>query len=93
MPIGKHDKDKTPFTMNTVTIHKGDIIYTLTDGFPDQFGGVDGKKFKSKQLQSFILSISHEPMAIQQQKLNQAFDAWRGDLDQVDDVCLIGVRV
>jgi ligand-binding sensor domain-containing protein/serine phosphatase RsbU (regulator of sigma subunit) len=93
MPIGKHDKDKTPFTMNTFSIQKGDLVYTLTDGFPDQFGGADGKKFKSKQLQSFLLSIAHEPMAIQQQKLNHAFDTWRGDLDQVDDVCLIGVKI
>jgi len=93
MPIGKHDKDETPFTMNTINLQKGDVVYTLTDGFPDQFGGPKGKKFKLKQLQSFILLISHEPMYIQKQKLNTTFDAWRGDLDQVDDVCLIGVKI
>jgi ligand-binding sensor domain-containing protein/serine phosphatase RsbU (regulator of sigma subunit) len=93
MPIGKHDKDETPFTMNTIDIQKGDIVYTLTDGFPDQFGGPKGKKFKLKQLQAFIVSISHEPMDIQKQKLNHAFDSWRGDLEQVDDVCLIGVKI
>jgi serine phosphatase RsbU (regulator of sigma subunit) len=44
MPVGKHDKDQEPFTLQTVSLQKGDVIYTLTDGFPDQFGGEKGKK-------------------------------------------------
>jgi tetratricopeptide (TPR) repeat protein len=93
MPIGKHDKDKIPFTLQIQNIQKGDIIYTLTDGFADQFGGISGKKFKYKQLQELLLSITHEPMQTQQQKLSDAFDNWKGDLEQVDDVCLIGIKI
>lgn len=93
MPIGKHDKDKTPFTLHTINLQKGDVVYALTDGFPDQFGGNDGKKFKSKKLQELLLSIAQEPMEIQKQSLNSVFEKWKGDLEQVDDVCLLGVRI
>ncbi len=93
MPIGKHDKDNTPFTLHTIDLQQGDIIYTLTDGFPDQFGGVSGKKFKSKRLQELLMSIVNEPMEAQKQKLSLAFDEWKGDLEQVDDVCIIGIKL
>jgi serine phosphatase RsbU (regulator of sigma subunit) len=93
MPIGKHDKDKKPFTLHTINLQKGDVVYSLTDGFPDQFGGANGKKFKSKQLQSILISIAHESMETQKHLLSVAFDNWKGVFEQVDDVCLIGVRV
>jgi ligand-binding sensor domain-containing protein/serine phosphatase RsbU (regulator of sigma subunit) len=92
-PVGKHDKDQEPFTLHTLNLQKGDVVYALTDGFPDQFGGPAGKKFKQRQLQDLLLSIAQEPMDIQQQKLNDVFDAWKGGLEQVDDVCVVGVRV
>ena len=93
MPIGKHDKDNVSFKLHTLHLQKNDIVYTLTDGFPDQFGGANGKKFKSKELQSLLISIAHEPMDIQKQKLSDAFDSWKGENEQVDDVTIIGVRV
>ncbi len=93
LPIGKHDRDKEPFTLHTLNLQKGDVVYTLTDGFPDQFGGANGKKFKHKQLQNLLLAMANEPMETQKQKLNDVFDNWKGNLEQVDDVCLIGVRV
>jgi len=93
LPIGKHDKDKTPFTLHTLNLQKGDVVYTLTDGFADQFGGANGKKFKYKQLQNLLLTIAHEPMEIQKQKLNDVFDNWKGNMEQVDDVCVIGVKI
>ncbi|MES2284880.1 MAG: two-component regulator propeller domain-containing protein [Bacteroidota bacterium] len=92
MPIGKSDKDQLPFTQNEFLLQKGDVIYTLTDGFPDQFGGLKGKKFMSKQLKEFLLSISSFSMDEQKQKLNDTFHDWKGNLEQVDDVCLIGIR-
>jgi ligand-binding sensor domain-containing protein/serine phosphatase RsbU (regulator of sigma subunit) len=92
-PIGKHDKDNIPFTLHTLYLQKGDVVYTLTDGFPDQFGGANGKKFKQKQLQNLLLEMANEPMETQNQKLNDAFDNWKGNLEQVDDVCLIGMRI
>jgi tetratricopeptide (TPR) repeat protein len=93
MPIGKHEKDNEPFTLNTFYLKKGDVVYTSTDGFADQFGGAKGKKFKQKQLQELLLSISYLSMEEQKQKLNDIFDTWKGNLEQVDDVCLIGLRI
>jgi len=93
MPIGKHEKEDIPFTMSTIPLQKDDVVYTLTDGFSDQFGGPNGKKFKYKPLQELLLSIANLPMPVQKQKLALAFDNWKGDLEQVDDVCIVGVRV
>jgi len=93
MPVGKHEDDKTSFTLHSFNLQKDDIIYTLTDGFADQFGGPNGKKFKTKQLQNLLLSVTHEPMEIQKRKLDSVFEKWRGDLEQIDDVCIIGIRI
>jgi len=93
MPIGKHDKDSVPFTQHEFDLQPGDMVYTSTDGFPDQFGGPKGKKFMYKQLENLLISISHESMEIQKQKLEDVFKNWKGDLEQVDDVCMIGVRI
>jgi serine phosphatase RsbU (regulator of sigma subunit) len=93
MPVGKHDNDQTPFSKNYLELQKGDIIYTLTDGYQDQFGGEKGKKYMIKNLKNFLLSISNLPMNEQQDKLQQDFAAWKGQNEQVDDVCIIGVRL
>jgi len=60
---------------------------------PDQFGGPKGKKFMYKQLKELLVSIAHVPMEKQKQILTDSLNTWKGDLEQVDDVCLIGVRV
>ncbi|MEX1003411.1 MAG: two-component regulator propeller domain-containing protein [Crocinitomicaceae bacterium] len=93
MPIGKHDRDQEPFTLAEHDIQKEDVIYTLTDGFQDQFGGEKGKKFMVKRLREFLLSISHLPMQEQHDKLIEIFQEWKGNYEQVDDVCIIGVRL
>jgi ligand-binding sensor domain-containing protein/serine phosphatase RsbU (regulator of sigma subunit) len=93
MPVGKHDKDSTPFTQHVVALQKDDVVYALTDGMPDQFGGPKGKKFMYKQLKELLISISHLPMQEQNETLNSALNNWKGNLEQVDDICLIGIRV
>ncbi|MDF2452088.1 MAG: protein serine/threonine phosphatase [Bacteroidota bacterium] len=93
MPVGKHDRDNEPFTLHTVNLQKGDIIYTLTDGFPDQFGGEKGKKFMSKNLRGLLVNNSHLPMLEQKQLLESTFKNWIGDLEQIDDVCVVGIRI
>ncbi|WP_317898373.1 tetratricopeptide repeat protein [Aurantibacillus circumpalustris] len=93
MPVGKGHDDSIPFTHNEIALQKGDTIYTFTDGFADQFGGIKGKKFMYKKLSDLLLSVSSDPLDIQKEKLNASFESWKGDLEQVDDVCLIGVRV
>ena len=93
MPIGKHDLDHMPFVGGEFDLQKGDQVYTLTDGFQDQFGGPKGKKFMIKKMREYLLSISHLPMQEQHEKLDEVFSNWKGDLEQVDDVCVIGVKV
>lgn len=91
--IGGYLTGHKVFQDNNIDLQKGDSLYILTDGFSDQFGGQDGKKFKFKKLQKLIQSISHMSMAEQHGLLEEAFISWRGRHEQVDDVCVIGVRV
>ncbi len=93
MPVGKHDRDQEGFTAHTIDINEGDIIYTLTDGFPDQFGGEKGKKFMSKNLKELLIANAHLPMQQQKELLDNTFNNWVGDLEQVDDVTLIGIKI
>ena len=93
IPVGKHDRDQESFTSHSIQINEGDIIYTLTDGFPDQFGGEKGKKFMSKNLKELLLANAHLPMQQQKELLDNTFNNWVGDLEQVDDVTLIGIKI
>ena len=69
------------------------MIYVFSDGYVDQFGGFKGKKFKSSQLKEILLSIHLKSMEEQQNILSNTIDKWRGNLEQVDDICVIGVKV
>jgi serine phosphatase RsbU (regulator of sigma subunit) len=93
MPVGKHDKQNIPFTQHTVDLQKDDVVYTLTDGFPDQFGGPQGKKFMTKKLRELLMTNTHLPMNEQKQLLEQTFAAWVGNIEQVDDVTVVGIRI
>jgi len=93
MPVGKHDKQDIPFTLHEVDIQKGDIVYTLTDGFQDQFGGEKGKKYMIKNLRELIVSNAHLPMQVQKQLLEATFNKWKGTNEQVDDVTVVGIKV
>lgn len=77
---------------HSLQLKKGDCFYIFSDGYADQFGGIDNKKFKSVRFQELLLSISHLPMSEQQAKLLTAFTNWKGNNEQVDDVLVIGVR-
>jgi serine phosphatase RsbU (regulator of sigma subunit) len=91
-PVGKHEYLK-PFTTHAMKIESGDAVYLFSDGYADQFGGEAGKKFKSKSFKKLLLEIQHLSMADQQHKINAEFEQWRGTLEQVDDVCVIGVKI
>lgn len=94
MPVGKyHDDNAALFTCHEIDLQRGDMIYTYTDGFEDQFGGERGKKFKQQQLKELMLRVAKQSMFEQKLAFEQAFQNWKGDLEQVDDVLLIGVRV
>ena len=91
-PIGQTDKP-TPFTTNTINLKEGNIFYLMTDGYPDQFGGEKGKKFKYKQLEELLLINSGASLKEQKNILVKSFDSWKGNLEQVDDVTIIGIMV
>ena len=91
-PIGKIDNPK-PFTTHALALQKGDTFYLMTDGFADQFGGSKGKKFKYKQLEEMLLVNSHKGLTEQKILLAQSFEEWKGDLEQVDDVTILGVKI
>lgn len=91
-PVGKHDMLK-PFTTHLLKLKKGSLIYMFTDGYADQFGGIKGKKFKYKQLQEVILANRHLNMNRQKEILERTFDNWKGEIEQVDDVCIIGLKL
>ena len=93
MPVGKHDRQDTPFTQKTIELQKGDVVYTLTDGFPDQFGGPLGKKFMSKNLRELLAKNAQLPLQEQKILLEKTFADWAGNLEQVDDVTIVGIRV
>ncbi|MBD3637115.1 MAG: SpoIIE family protein phosphatase [Crocinitomicaceae bacterium] len=91
-PIGEFH-NRVPFITHEIKLQEGDCIYVYSDGFADQFGGDKGKKFKGKALKQLLLDISTFDMTIQHQKLNVAFEEWKGDFEQLDDVCLFGVKI
>lgn len=95
-------KDKMPVGAGEITVKfslfkldykSGDVLYVYTDGYADQFGGPKGKKFKYKQLEELIFKNSHLSMNQQEKILDAEFEAWRGNLEQVDDVCVIGIKL
>ncbi len=91
-PIGKVE-NPLPFTTHTIELQKGDTIYIFSDGLQDQFGGGKGKKFKRSNFKKLLLSSQNELMQKQRDIIDATFEEWRGDLEQVDDVCVIGVRI
>lgn len=90
-PIGVHVSTDS-FQTHEVELREGDTIYLFSDGFADQFGGKKGKKFKTANFKKLLLSIQDQPIQQHQQILLNAFEEWRGELEQLDDVCVIGVR-
>lgn len=91
-PIGKY-ADSKPFTAHQVKLNPGDAIYIFTDGYQDQFGGEKKKKFKASSLKSLICANRNLSMTDQKIKLDDAFENWRGTLEQIDDVCVLGIRI
>ncbi len=87
------ETQKKPFTNHTIDLLKEDVIYLFTDGYADQFGGPKGKKFKYKQMQQILLANFAKPMDEQKKILNDNMKNWMGDLEQVDDILIIGIRV
>jgi len=92
MPISLYRKTGN-FTTHELQLEDGDQIYLFSDGYADQFGGEKGKKFKYKQLKELLLTISQKTLLEQEKILNKTFKSWKGDLEQLDDVCLVGLKI
>ena len=92
-PIGgSHMEMNREYESHVVEVKKGDCVYMFSDGFPDQFGGPKMKKYMGKRFQKFLLDIHNKPMPQQKQLILNEFKSWKGDLEQIDDVCIVGVR-
>ena len=92
--IGGYQSSRTEeFTQHEIQLSKGDTIYLFTDGYADQFGGPEGKKMLSKRFREMLREIQNLPMNEQEKYLLKAFNDWKGNLGQVDDVLVIGVRL
>jgi serine phosphatase RsbU (regulator of sigma subunit) len=92
-PVGISGTELRSFTTHKVETKSGDMIYVFTDGYVDQFGGDKGKKLKYSGLKELLIECSGLPAGEQNAVLEKHFSAWKGDLEQVDDVCVIGVRI
>jgi serine phosphatase RsbU (regulator of sigma subunit) len=91
-PIGQWMYAKN-FTTNTINVIEGDQLFLFSDGYADQFGGVKGKKMKVRTLKELFLEVSTLSLPDQKQKLDDSFNDWKQDFEQIDDVCVMGVRI
>jgi serine phosphatase RsbU (regulator of sigma subunit)/HAMP domain-containing protein len=92
-PVGMHLGEKQEFTNHTIQLQKGDHIYIFSDGYADQFGGPKGRKFMAGNFRDLLIDVSKLPIEKQKTKLNQTIEEWRGNLEQVDDMLVIGVSI
>jgi len=92
-PIGFHYEEKKPFTNHKIQLQKGDTLYIFSDGYADQFGGPKHKKFYYPPFQQLLVDIHQKTMEEQKQILDDTIEKWKGDGEQIDDICIIGVRV
>ncbi len=91
MPVAIHVR-MDPFTNHTLEIRPGDAFYIFSDGYADQFGGPRGKKFKYKALKELLVTIHAKPMQEQKSILDDTFEKWKGDMEQIDDVVIVGFK-
>ena len=91
-PIGDFDSVR-PFTTTEIQLEPGDCIYVFSDGFTDQLGGDQGKKYKSSNFKEFLMQIETKEMDAQKEILDTEIERWKGEFEQVDDICIIGLRI
>jgi serine phosphatase RsbU (regulator of sigma subunit) len=93
-PVGFRGEDEIRnFSNNSIQLKKGDTFYIFSDGYADQFGGPKGKKFMAGNFRELLMNASKKPILQQKEYLNETLENWRGELEQVDDVLVIGVHI
>ncbi|MFY9310922.1 MAG: tetratricopeptide repeat protein [Bacteroidia bacterium] len=90
---GYQAEEERKFTKHTITLEKGDCVYMSTDGYADQFGGPEGKKFMTKRLKELLIANYSNSIAEQEKNITNAIIDWKGDYEQVDDIQMIGIRI
>jgi serine phosphatase RsbU (regulator of sigma subunit) len=93
MPIGIHVNFNQSFSSQKINYYPGDMMYLFSDGFPDQFGGPDNKKFRYKQFQDLLSSVHSRQIGDQYETLRNSFYHWKGNEEQVDDILVVGIRL
>ena len=87
------DMNQVNYVTHSILLEKGDSLYLFTDGYADQFGGIKGKKFMYKKFKNLLLSFQDKSMSKQMNILEQTLTDWKGDIEQLDDICVLGVRI
>ena len=90
--VGAHFSGEKEFSQQSMMMQSGDIIYLFSDGYADQFGGPQGKKFMRRRFKDLLLEASALPIQEQHDFLLQSFESWRGNHEQIDDVMVVGIR-
>ena len=90
--IGKVEVPKL-FKSHSIQLQKGDSVYIFSDGFADQFGGEKGKKMMYRKFKNLLLDVVNTDLYTQKELINNYFEKWKGNMEQIDDVCIIGVRI
>ncbi|MBE9468156.1 MAG: tetratricopeptide repeat protein [Bacteroidetes bacterium] len=93
MPIGLSHKKEKPFTKHEINLKKEDSIYIFSDGYIDQFDKNNKEKFKTKRFQELLIRINEIPMSQQKNVLDNIIEKWRGDVEQIDDILVFGVKI
>lgn len=91
-PIGNYPT-LTPFTNHSMVLNQGDQLFIFSDGFYDQFGGDKNKKYTSKRFKKLLLENAHLPLEVQKKIIFSSFQAWKGNNDQIDDICILGLKI
>ncbi len=92
MPIGKHEGEELSYTSHKIELRPDDMIYLFSDGFPDQFGGPKGGKYKARPFKQFLQKISADSMEKQEARLEIELQSWLGGIEQLDDILVMGIR-
>jgi len=93
-PIGYEEGKESPFTKKVLQLQKGDLLYTFSDGYADQFGGKQNKKFTYGRFKDLLLTVKGKSMNSQKKVLAQSIDEWMGaDNEQIDDICIVGIKI
>ena len=93
MPIGVYDDEDLSFTNKEIQLEPQDMIYFATDGYVDQIGGPERKTYRSRYFKEQLLKISDKSLAEQKKILEKNINEWKGDIEQIDDILVMGIKV